>query len=255
MEPDCTVIVGGHAFRHYSQMLACGSDYFLGALTSGMNEAITKTIEFPQEDPEEWKIISTFFDLSAYLRLDMPKPAITEANIEMLLPWFDRLCATSLLEQCDEFYQKNILVARRVRSSTFGESHTKIYPKPPLLLTALESAIRYSLNGTKDEAITLLRGIIDKLPGAFDGLAIMRLVKVCLEDNACRTNLWPHIKKYLPEQMREDERTAEGPPTFLRDEHSHPDCMWMFCTTLENGFKKAQCSDAGFSFGPSNVGY
>jgi hypothetical protein len=67
--PDVTVVVGSGAaaqeFQCYGAILAAASPVLDAMLGSGMRECEQKRIEFPDKDPEEWKIILQCLDTSS----------------------------------------------------------------------------------------------------------------------------------------------------------------------------------------------
>lgn len=60
-DPDVEVIVGNSLFRHHSLILCYASEYFDCMLSSGMQEAQTKRIEFRDKHPDEWRVVYKFF--------------------------------------------------------------------------------------------------------------------------------------------------------------------------------------------------
>ena len=99
---DTIVVVGDTEFHHNSFLLQRGSDYFKGMFAADMREAKTRRVEFPDEDPEDWKVVSLYFEVG------VAPPVINESNVRTLLRWFRRLCMThpTLNEACDQVYHK-----------------------------------------------------------------------------------------------------------------------------------------------------
>jgi uncharacterized membrane protein len=67
--PDVTVVVGSGAaaqeFQCYGVILAAASPVIDAMLGSGMKECEQKRIEFPDKDPDEWKIILQCLDTAS----------------------------------------------------------------------------------------------------------------------------------------------------------------------------------------------
>lgn len=99
---DTVVIVGDTEFHHNSFLLQRGSDYFKGLFNANMREAKTRRVEFPDEDPEDWKLVSLYFEVG------VAPPIIDDTNVRILLRWFRRLCMAhpTLNEACDQVYHR-----------------------------------------------------------------------------------------------------------------------------------------------------
>ena len=62
--PDVTVLIGSgdskQKFKCYKVMLSFASEYLDAMLSSSMKEGEMNVIEFPDKDPEEWKLFYDF---------------------------------------------------------------------------------------------------------------------------------------------------------------------------------------------------
>ncbi|CAB9522555.1 unknown protein [Seminavis robusta] len=103
---DVVVVVGGVEFHESSHFLRAGSDYFEAAFRSGMKEAETKRFEFPDKDPEGWKLIKSFLE-------PFSNVSVSAKDAEKLLPWLDEFCMPKGLELCDQ--KPDTMAAERFR--------------------------------------------------------------------------------------------------------------------------------------------
>jgi hypothetical protein len=113
--PDITVVVGhgdnAQEFQCYSVILASASPVLDAMLSSGMKESEEKRIEFPDKDPDEWRMLLRCIDNSTacLFRIvdqyqeegDLEKMVI-DRNVYALVPWFNELQMNSYLNRCDE---------------------------------------------------------------------------------------------------------------------------------------------------------
>lgn len=109
-----TVIVGGKEFHHHSLLLRLSSSYFDAMFSYDMRESQDMRIEFATYDPDEWELVSRFFEHHV-----VPEtcPLVTEENVMVLLPWFQELIVNDgLLEHAKEIYgakaEKEIITGR-----------------------------------------------------------------------------------------------------------------------------------------------
>eukprot|EP00550_Attheya_septentrionalis_P009514 CAMPEP_0198300300 /NCGR_PEP_ID=MMETSP1449-20131203/47629_1 /TAXON_ID=420275 /ORGANISM="Attheya septentrionalis, Strain CCMP2084" /LENGTH=202 /DNA_ID=CAMNT_0044002077 /DNA_START=46 /DNA_END=651 /DNA_ORIENTATION=+ len=96
-QPDVKVIVGGKVFLHYRQILCVASPFFDATLNSRMKEGEESTIYLEDKDPEEWELVSSFFDICSDQKL-------TEENVERLIPWFHFLGVSTMMNKCDSMF-------------------------------------------------------------------------------------------------------------------------------------------------------
>ena len=97
--PDVTVAVGrGDArqeFQCYATVLALASPYFDAMFCAGMREKTSGFVEFPDKDPEEWKLFYRFVSPGRVLN-------ISEETVLTLAPWFHEFQMEACLGECDE---------------------------------------------------------------------------------------------------------------------------------------------------------
>jgi hypothetical protein len=105
VEPDVTIVVNGTEFQHYSVLLCLSSEYFDAMFANDMKEKREKRVVFPDKDPEEWKVVASFFEPHV---LPNSGPQVTGANVQMLLPWFQELVVPELLQHCKLVYHKHV---------------------------------------------------------------------------------------------------------------------------------------------------
>ena len=101
--PDIIVAVGSGTnqkeFECYSQILCFASEYFDTMLSAPMRERTNARIEFPDKDPEEWKLFFNFIDPSTS---HSTAAQVNKDNVFILAPWFHEHQMDFLFEQCDE---------------------------------------------------------------------------------------------------------------------------------------------------------
>jgi hypothetical protein len=113
--PDITVVVGSgdnaQEFRCYSAILASVSPVLDAMLSSGMKESEAKRIEFPDKDPDEWRMLLQIIDSARAslfcLASDLGEGSdreelINRSNVYALVPWFNELQMNAYLNRCDE---------------------------------------------------------------------------------------------------------------------------------------------------------
>jgi ABC-type antimicrobial peptide transport system ATPase subunit len=59
-----------------------------------MKEAQSMRFEFPDQDPEEWKLLMSVL-------APFTKVKLTHDNVDIILRWSDQLCIPNCLEECD----------------------------------------------------------------------------------------------------------------------------------------------------------
>jgi BTB/POZ domain len=127
--PDVTIVVGGHEFQEYSQIIRYWSDYFDKALGSGMKESTTMRLEFPDREPKEWELIKA-------ISMPLSTTKIDQDNVWIALSWFEELCCPLGLQHCD------IVLASKIEDVVVwiagGEVHNDV-------LDLLEQSLRYCL--------------------------------------------------------------------------------------------------------------
>ena len=97
--PDVRVAVGrGDArqdFECYKAVLASASPYFDAMFCADMREKSSGFVEFPDKDPEEWKLFYQFVSPGQVLN-------VSEENVLTLAPWFHEFQMEACLGECDE---------------------------------------------------------------------------------------------------------------------------------------------------------
>ena len=110
--PDVTVSVGSgdtkQEFKCYKVILSFASDYLDAMLSSSMKEGEMGVIDFPDKDPEEWKL---FYDFISPQNIGKPNhiAEINNENVTVLLPWFHELSIDAYVNECDVFLSQKYL--------------------------------------------------------------------------------------------------------------------------------------------------
>lgn len=114
--PDVIVAVGSgdkrQEFGCYGAVLSFASKYLDTMLSASMRESETSRIEFPNKDPEEWKMFHTFIDPET-----SRGAKLTDANVFVLLPWFHEFQMDTFVKECDTYLAKPSYVNGKTRTS------------------------------------------------------------------------------------------------------------------------------------------
>jgi hypothetical protein len=113
--PDITVVVGSgdnaEDFWCCRVILASASPVLDAMLSSGMKESAKKRIEFPDKDPDEWRMVLRCIDTArvGLFRRDTRVPEgsdqselMNDRNVYVLVPWFNELQMKAYLDRCEE---------------------------------------------------------------------------------------------------------------------------------------------------------
>ena len=125
--PDITVAVGNGKslveFECYKFVLAFASPYFDAMLSTDMAENNSSRIEFPNKDPEEWKLFYMFIDPSYIGVANHSGSTLCDDTARKLAPWFHEFQMDSYLEKCDEILSKEVvLISKKGRKMNFRHS-------------------------------------------------------------------------------------------------------------------------------------
>lgn len=116
-DPDVEVLVGNSLFRHHSLILCYASEYFDCMLSSGMQEAQTKRIEFRDKNPDEWRIVYKFFEPRSH-ESDAAIKGISTTN-KFLVQWFHMFNMNKLLVECDDVLSKELTSSRSSQAMSY----------------------------------------------------------------------------------------------------------------------------------------
>lgn len=219
--PDVTVSVGSgdtkQEFKCYKVILSFASDYLDAMLSSSMKEGEMGVIEFPDKDPEEWKL---FYDFISPQKIGEASisAVISDDNVMILLPWFNEFGINAYLKECDVFLSQKYLSEdekifwdKDKQSGESEEDHqTRLAARKSkfgAILGVLSLANMYSLPSTKAEMGRRVAQLLNMLVQAHD-----------LFDLAAVTS----ISQSLPPLSRDDEAglaISEG-----ESEHLWPAC-------------------------------
>ena len=194
-EPDVLVVVGDQEFRHHRQILCRASEYFDAALNSGMREAETMRIEFPDEDPREWELFASFME-------PFSQAKVTRSNVQKLTPWFHKFGITSMLHVCDQIYADMTFQPFRRRHWHLALSDVEnVRNTLHDLLNAYAFSAMYDLSITKEKTSRALRRQITRSPNLFD-VECITLLLATLEKDENRNKLWDSLKEYIPSELQ-----------------------------------------------------
>lgn len=220
-------------------MLRSGSAFFNALFKSNMIETSKKRIVLHDCTPEEWKVISSFFQPPSIT--NHPLDNICVSNVEMLIPWFDKVQAHTLLARCDKVYCIKVFATRRRLGNRRG---APVGSLPSLLaktlkedlcylLDALEFSVKHTLPQTMAQCCSEGVRLIKESPDILSGSAIMQFFRLCLHHKTCCDAFWSPLRRLLPGPILNEERMAHGPPPALHD----PDYDWAFSAIVELSFQ------------------
>jgi hypothetical protein len=183
-EPDVVVIVGGTEFHEYRQVLRCMCGYFDGAFRSGMKESVTKTFEFPDKDPNEWKLLMSVMAPGA-----SNVTQLTRDNIDIILRWSDELCISHLPQVCDMIYGNEIFSGQETLDLKDLEDLQGIKKRTsarkwlPKLLDGFGTSQKFGLETTKSRIASALKCILNGAPELFTLTTMTALVSLLHKQN------------------------------------------------------------------------
>lgn len=217
---DVTVVVGDKEFQEDSRQLCYISEYFDGAIHSGMEESTTKRFTFPDDDPAEWELLKAAFKPGS--------TAVTMENVVTVLHWCDKLCVKEDLSFFHQLFWDKItkLLSIEMSMPEFQEELENLGMKPfkieksvvrlrdayitekkkidiPPLLEALEVSIRFHL----DLHIQLIDNALDMVPSLFDSSSIMKLFQIFQDYENFQSKTWDRIKELVPVELQEESRS------------------------------------------------
>eukprot|EP00797_Seminavis_robusta_P016833 Sro2509_g329760.1 n/a (332) ;mRNA; r:2980-3975 len=182
---DVVLVVGGVEFHESSHFLRASSDYFEAAFRSGMKEAQTKRFEFPDKDPEGWRLIKSLIQ-------PFSTATITAESAEKLLPWFDELCMPKGLMLCDE-------TLGSLATQNFNQTNTVGDKEVQGALEGLTVSARYRLPMTKVTRCDFIYAAFQTNLFQFASKENLRvLFEVMLSDETCRDKFFSLFQSYLP---------------------------------------------------------
>lgn len=209
-EPDVTIVVGKQSFLHHSFLLCYASEYFDTMLSSGMQESQNKRIEFPDKDPEEWKLVYSFLEPRALSTAVGVR--ITKDNAKALLPWFHEFGMTAMLKESDERLWSSLLLFKK---SYAPACHRTLNDRRNALMEIVgwtETADTYGLPRTHTAMMKELKVAVKNYPELVTKPLLERMVGFFKEEE-----LWEYLKARLPEDVtsNHDDDTLKENPLFL----------------------------------------
>ncbi|KAL7544267.1 hypothetical protein ACHAWF_007654 [Thalassiosira exigua] len=160
--PDVVVAVGRgesmQEFECYKVVLSFASPYFNTMLGANMAEAHSNRIEFPDRDPEEWKLLYNFIDPSMIGEAKHRDTPIDSDIAMKLTPWFHEFQMESFLEKCD-----NVLNNKATDLfQSITDDINNLEANFDSLIQLLQFACLYDLEQTKHIAELFLVAFVDK---------------------------------------------------------------------------------------------
>lgn len=212
-EPDVEVVVGGKSFKHHSFILCYASDYFDTMLSSGMQESRKKKIEFPDKDPEEWKLFYPFLEPRSVSTADLV--SINKENAKAILPWFHEFGMTKLLHESDQ----QLCSSLQLFKHSYHESdHLSLDQRKETLSDILgwtELADTYDLPRTRAAMREELQIVVTACPELMTIDALTRMATFWSKE--FDVDLWKAVKAQLPHGVaeRNDDDSLRSNPLFL----------------------------------------
>ncbi|CAE8654191.1 unnamed protein product [Polarella glacialis] len=106
-EGDVEVVVEGTTLRVHSAILGLASPVFATLLRNGMQEGLRGKIELPGKSKEEFELFMS------YLRPGSTK-RMTEATVDIMLPWFDHYEVSGWKAECQGILQSMPVTTARL---------------------------------------------------------------------------------------------------------------------------------------------
>jgi hypothetical protein len=158
----------------------------------------------------------------------MSKTKVTIENLDVALSWFDELCCTTGLEECDRVLHDESLLVLRGRSLDISKS----------ALAFLDRSIRYRLGKSKIKCITHLKNTVNNSPQATDLRILEHIVSLIKDDEDCRKELVTSFKDNLPGTITDEQLEMMIQNGIL------PQYLWsQVCWQNETEYIKKQCPD------------
>ena len=163
--PDVTVSVGSgeskQEFKCYKVVLSFASPYLDAMLSSSMKEGEVGHIDFPDKDPEEWKLFYKFISPQKLGESNHSAAEITNENVMILLPWFHEFQIHDYVKKCDDYLAQSYF--RHWKTENVGRKS-----KFEAMLGVLEFAHRYDLESSKAAMEKKVSDLMDMLPQTHD---------------------------------------------------------------------------------------
>jgi hypothetical protein len=212
-EPDCKVIVGGVEFHHHSFILCFASEYFDTMLSSGMQEAQNKVIEFPDKDPEEWKLVYPFLEPRSVSTSVEVK--ITKENAKAVLPWFHEFGLTKLLQESDEKLWSSLLLFKH---GYHPHNLRSLVDRQNILMEVFDwaaTADMYCLNKTREAMTEELKKAVNYFPELITKELLTNMLPFFSKTGD--TELWEAVKSRLPSDVKDgaSDDTLKSNPLFI----------------------------------------
>jgi hypothetical protein len=186
-QPDIVVSVGSgdgkEEFECYQLILVMASEVFDAMLSGSMKESKTSRIEFPDKDPNDWKLFYTFINPST-----CRDAKINTDNVMKLVPWFHQLQILPLLTECDRVMESYLISKQpsnwhKLTENQFEKlikwaSFSNLYGLPYSLLVAIKQI-----------------KVVLSLPHDCVTLQSLKTLLPLLPDNDI---IWKVVKEYLP---------------------------------------------------------
>ncbi|KAL7548667.1 hypothetical protein ACHAWF_011937 [Thalassiosira exigua] len=180
--PDVVVAVGSgddmQEFECYKIALSFASPYFDAMLSSDMAEANSSRIEYPDKDPEEWKLLYKFLDPR---RMGDSNSHVINVDVAMkLTPWFHEFQMESFVKKCDDVLYEKVLALSKDLDAEFwdldcpdsdaSDSGRLTQRKENFggIIKLLQFACQYGLNDTKLGAEAAVQFLDRRSMGASD---------------------------------------------------------------------------------------
>ena len=179
--PDVTVSVGSgeskQEFKCYKVVLSFASPYLDAMLSSSMKEGEMSRVDFPDKDPEEWKL---FYNFISPGKIGTDNCAeISHDNVMVLLPWFHELQINYYVKKCDDYLAKSYFSGdmkpfwgkeRQDRENNMAHNARieRRRSKFEAILGVLQLSHIYDLKSTKDAMEKKVSILMDMLPQTHD---------------------------------------------------------------------------------------
>jgi hypothetical protein len=212
-EPDVEVVVGGESFLHHSFILCYSSEYFDTMLASGMQESKNKKIDFPDKNPEEWKLFYPFLEPRSVSTANSVE--ITKENAKAILPWFHEFGMTKLLGEGDEKLWSSLLLFKH---DYYPSDHRTLDQRKNTLMEIVgwtQIADTYGLPRTREAMVKELKKAVTEYPELITKELLTSMVPFWSKPHDIE--LWQAVKTRLPSHVTEnnDDKNLKSNALFL----------------------------------------
>lgn len=185
---DMVVVVGGEEFQESSYFLRNVSGYFEAAFQSDTKEAQEMWFEFPDKDPEGWRMVMG-------LLKPFSKTEIHKGNINRLLEWFGVLCYQEGLDECDRIISEDLMLPL----DPIGQQPANKFNNA---MDFFETSLQYNLKLTQQECLLEIESYIQGHPETLGIKHIKQLPSIMeVANESCQDVILAFLHENIPDNI------------------------------------------------------